>query len=141
MTTSIVREAFYPHPPARVWRALTEPAALSAWLMPNDFQPRLGHRFTFLTEPVPPHFDGVVRCEVTELDPPRRLAYTWLGGPELETRVRFRLLPESGGTRLHFEHSGFDLDRPAHLAAYQGMSSGWPGIIADRLRQAVDDLG
>ena len=63
--SSIVTDSFLPHPPAKVWNALTDPALLAAWLMPNDFVPALGHRFTFQTEPVPAQgFDGVIRCEV-----------------------------------------------------------------------------
>jgi Activator of Hsp90 ATPase homolog 1-like protein len=37
----------YRHPIDRVWAALTSSEALAAWLMPNDFQPVPGHRFTF----------------------------------------------------------------------------------------------
>jgi uncharacterized protein YndB with AHSA1/START domain len=140
MTTSILREVFYPHAPERVWRALTDPNALARWLMPNDFQPRLGHRFTFRTRPVPPHFDGVVRCQVTELDPPWLLAYTWSGGPGVETVVSFRLAGEGGGTRLSFEQSGFDLDDPSQRAAHDAMSSGWGPLLEDRLRSAAADL-
>ncbi len=44
-------EAVYPHPVELVWRALTEPAALATWLMTNDFQAKVGHRFTFRTDP------------------------------------------------------------------------------------------
>jgi uncharacterized protein YndB with AHSA1/START domain len=141
VTTSILRDVFYPHPPERVWRALTDPAALSRWLMPNDFQPRLGHRFTFRTDPVPPDFDGIVHCEVTELDPPRRLAYTWNGGPGVRTVVSYRLEGEGGGTRLYFEQSGFDLDQPGHRAAYDAMSPGWGSLLGDRLRAALDVSG
>lgn len=63
MTTSLRIEKTYPHPRARVWRALVDPELLARWLMPNDFAPRVGHRFTFRTEPGP-GFDGIVRCEV-----------------------------------------------------------------------------
>jgi uncharacterized protein YndB with AHSA1/START domain len=34
---AIVHEVVYAHPPGRVWRALTDSAALADWLMPNDF--------------------------------------------------------------------------------------------------------
>ena len=71
MSAAIHTDAFLPHPPEKVWRALTDSAVLASWLMPNDFQPRIGHRFTFRTEPVPTHgFDGIVHCEVLELVPP-----------------------------------------------------------------------
>lgn len=51
--SDITVEAVYPHPPARVWRALTDPDELESWLMENDFQPRVGHRFQFRDEPRP----------------------------------------------------------------------------------------
>jgi uncharacterized protein YndB with AHSA1/START domain len=98
-------ERWYDHPPSRVWEALTEPELLARWLMPNDFSPRIGHRFTFRTQPAP-GFDGVVHCEVLEVDPPRRLAYTWRGGP-IDTVVRFSLTCERGGTRLRMDQTGF----------------------------------
>jgi len=137
MATSISCQVFFPHPPERVWGALTNPAALERWLMPNDFQARLGHRFTFRTDPVPPHFDGVVYCQVTELEEPRRLAYTWRGGPAAETLVTYRLEPKDEGTLLHFEHSGFDLSEPAQRAAYDAMSQGWISGLEKRLREVV----
>ena len=46
-------DEFLAHPPARVWKALTGPVLLAKWLMPNDFRPVAGHRFTFLTDPRP----------------------------------------------------------------------------------------
>ena len=47
--------------------------------MKNDFEPRLGARFTFRAKPMG-DWNGVVDCEVTAFDPPRRLAYPWKGG-------------------------------------------------------------
>jgi uncharacterized protein YndB with AHSA1/START domain len=124
-TVSITHEAVLPQPPERVWTVLTEPAAIESWLMPNDFEPRLGHHFTFTTNPIPAaSFDGIIHCEVVELDPPRRLAYIWTGGG-LATKVTYRLEPEGEGTRLYFEHSGFDLDNPVHRMAHHGMGAGW----------------
>ncbi len=68
-------------PPPAVWRALTEPALLARWLMENDIRPEVGHRFTFRAPPVA-GWDGVVHCEVLEVDAPRRLRYTWRGGAD-----------------------------------------------------------
>ena len=45
----IEREAVYPHPPERVWRALVDPNELSAWLMPTDFAPEVGRDFVLET--------------------------------------------------------------------------------------------
>ena len=68
---SIEVDEFLPRPPGRVWQALTDPALLARWLMPNDFKPVVGHAFTFRTEPVPRHgFDGIVACEVLSWNRP-----------------------------------------------------------------------
>lgn len=98
-------ERWYPHPPARVWQSLTDRELLARWLMPNDFSPQIGHRFTFQTDPAP-GFDGIVHCEVLELEPLRRLVFSWKGGP-LDTIVRFEIEPERDGTRLRMEQTGF----------------------------------
>lgn len=95
----------YPHPIERVWRALTSAERLAVWLMPNDFEPRVGHRFTLTTEPGP-GFDGVVRCEVLELDEPRAMTWSWKGGP-IDTRVSFELREVTGGTELTVVQTGF----------------------------------
>src|SRR5947208_1487503 len=62
--SDIIREAVYPHPPERVWQALTDPAALAAWLMPNDFKPQVGHKFQFRVPKPPRGWRGIVDCEV-----------------------------------------------------------------------------
>jgi uncharacterized protein YndB with AHSA1/START domain len=84
-------EQTYPYPVERVWEAITDSAAMSDWLMPNDFVPRIGHKFRFQTKPAR-GFDGIVHCEVIALDPPRRLAFTWKGGG-IDTVVTFTLEP------------------------------------------------
>lgn len=107
-SNEIVREARYPHPPQRVWRALTDPAALSSWLMPTDFRPEVGARFTFRTDPAP-GFDGIVHCTVLELVEPERMRWSWRGG-NIDTEVLYELEPVDGGaaTLLRFRQSGFD---------------------------------
>jgi len=127
---SVAVEVVYPHPIARVWRALTESAALGRWLMPNDFQPRIGHQFTFHTAPQS-GWDGVVACEVVALDAPRRVAYTWRGSSELpETLVTFTLESVAqGSTRLRLVHSGFAQGGPAAQAVRDLLSSGWESTL------------
>jgi uncharacterized protein YndB with AHSA1/START domain len=96
----------YPHPVERVWAALTSSEALAAWLMPNDFEPVAGRKFTFRTKPAP-GFDGIVRCEVLELDPPKRMVWSWAGG-NIDTTVTFTL--EAAGqdsTTLRLYQVGF----------------------------------
>ena len=56
-TRSIVIEREMPHPPEKVWRALTQGPLIAEWLMQNDFQPVVGHSFNFRAAPMP-HWNG-----------------------------------------------------------------------------------
>ena len=103
--SKIALERVYRHPRSKVWRALTDAELLGQWLMPNDFEPRVGHRFQFRTDPAP-GFDGIVDCEVLELEPTSKLAFSWKGGP-IDTVVTLTLTDHANGTRLHMEQTGF----------------------------------
>jgi uncharacterized protein YndB with AHSA1/START domain len=139
--TSIHVDEFLPHPAARVWRALTDPELIAKWLMQNDFKPVVGHRFSFTTDPVPQtEFDGVVHCEVLEIEPERLLRISWRGGPTLSTTVTWTLEPEGTGTRLFLAHEGFDPDSAFEQVARRAMGGGWPGIVARSLTRCLADL-
>lgn len=132
MTKAIRREILIPQPLEQVWQALTDSAILAEWMFPNDFEPRVGHRFTFRVPPNPKvGFDGiVVRCEVLECEPPSRLVFSWsAGGPVDNTCVSFRLEPDGDGTRVFFEHSGFDVSQPWGKQALRGAEFGWAKML------------
>jgi len=139
----VVRVLDIPRPRERVWEALTDKVLLEQWLHPNDFEPRLGHRFQFRL-PARPEvgFPGmVVQSEVLAFDPPWLLVLAWNAEPPVsETRVTFRLEPlgeEGESTRLHFEHAGFDLDHPIGIRARQGAEFGWKTMV-DRFVALLD---
>ena len=127
---SIVEERLMPHPPEKVWRALTQSALIAHWLMPNDFRAEVGHRFAFRAEPQP-GWSGITNCEVTAVEPQRLLAYSWGDGTEtasgLKTVVTWPLTPEDGGTRVRMEQAGF---RPQDEANWKGAVYGWRRIVA-----------
>ena len=129
-------EVTYPHPIEKVWRAITTSEAIAAWLMPNNFEAKLGHRFEFTSKPQP-GWDGHTYCEVTELDPPRRLAYTWRGGP-IDTLLRITLEPVAGGTKLVLEHTGFRGFKALMVSAIMG--SGWKRITSEGIPAVVARL-
>ena len=138
--TSIHVDELLGHPPAVVWRALTEPDLLARWLMPNDFAPVAGHEFTFRAVPLPDAgFDGVVRCRVLDVEPARLLRIRWRGG-RLDTTVTWRLVPEGRGTRLLLDHEGFDPDDEIQRRALRGFGGGWRGHVVARLRELLDAL-
>ena len=135
---SIEVDQFLSRPPDQVWQALTDPRLLARWLMPNDFVPAVGHQFTFRTEPVPQHgFDGLVHCQVLDLDPPRLLRFSWRGGA-LDTVVSWRLVPEGAGTRLLITHDGFDDRDPAQRRTMGILGGGWRGHLVDQLRALLE---
>ena len=131
MTKTIRREILIPQPRKQVWRALTDSTALAEWMFPNDIEPRVGHHFTFRVPANPKAcFDGmIVRCEVLECEPPSRLAFSWSAGGLVDTRVSFRLEPDGEGTRVLFEHSGFDFSQPWGEQAFRGAEFGWVKML------------
>jgi uncharacterized protein YndB with AHSA1/START domain len=137
MTRTIRRELPIPQPPDQVWRALTDSATLAEWMFPNDFEPRVGHQFTFRVPGNPKaNFEGlIVRCEVLECEPPGekthgRLVFSWsAGGPVENTRVSFLLEPDGEGTRVLFEHAGFDVSLPFGEQAFKGAQFGWAKML------------
>ena len=129
-TRSIVVERVMPHPPEKIWRALTEGPLIEKWLMKNDFEPVVGQRFNFRAEPMP-HWNGVTDCEVLAVEPHQRLSYRWCSSGEeaadgLETVVTWTLAPANGGTLVRMEQSGF---RPEDEGFYQGAGYGWQKMV------------
>jgi uncharacterized protein YndB with AHSA1/START domain len=119
----------------QVWRLLTEPALLSLWLMETDFAPHVGQRFTFRATPMP-FWDGIVRCQVREVEPPRRLAYSWIGSPGMpETMVVWQILRTATGTRLVLSHSGFRGLK--YVLVGRMLKRGWKDMLARRLPAAA----
>jgi uncharacterized protein YndB with AHSA1/START domain len=123
-----------PHSPEKVWRAITDPDLLAQWLLPvTGFALVPGAEFTFRTDPHP-GWDGTVQCRLREIDPGRKLSYTWVVGEMLKTVVTFTLTPAATGTRLVLVQSGF---RPDQKKNFGGARYGWK-MMGGRL---IDLLG
>ena len=131
---AITIEKVLPYAPEKIWRTLTRSELIGKWLMPNDFEPVLGHRFTFRTKPMG-DWDGVVHCEVLDCEPPRLLRYSWKGGSDanpaygsrLDSVVTWTLTPVDGGTHVRMVHDGFVF--PGNRFAYDAMSPGWGRVL------------
>jgi uncharacterized protein YndB with AHSA1/START domain len=119
-TRTVVIERVFPHPPEKVWRALTETPLVAQWLMKNDFEPVVGRKFQFRSDPVP-NWDGLIDSEVLIVDPLKRLSYSW-SSMGLDSVVLWTLTPAEGGTHVRMEHSGFG---PDQKAAYSGAKYAW----------------
>jgi uncharacterized protein YndB with AHSA1/START domain len=115
LTASVLVECDLPDPPEKVWRALTVPELLAAWLMPNDIRPEPGSRFRLRQGPGSGSGDGPIECEVLAAEPNRLLRLSWRGGDDerdaqgrqLDSIVTFELSETpAGGTHLRLVHSG-----------------------------------
>ena len=125
-TLAVVVEREIAHPPEKIWRALTQPHLIEEWLMENDFNAVVGHRFNLRRNPKP-DLNIVVDCQVLEIDPNKTLTYTW-AAYDLEGVVTWTLTPTSTGTLLRIEQSGF---RPDQKRAYGGARGGWLQFLAN----------
>jgi uncharacterized protein YndB with AHSA1/START domain len=136
----VVVETTIAVPPVRVFQALTDEKQLFQWWTneeaPIEFfelQPRLGGHYRYICRPGTMKVPGLDKFEchgeITEFDPPRTLAYTWISNwhddPNLVTLVRFELIPEGNGTRLKVTHSGLAKEQRSRKE-YAG---GWVGVL------------
>jgi uncharacterized protein YndB with AHSA1/START domain len=116
--TSLRLERRLAHPPEKVWQALVRPEHLSRWF-PSDVEIdelRVGGKINFVFR----HGEGDnLGGEITELDPPRLLAYTWG-----DDHLRWELMPESLGSVLTLTHTFAD-----HAGA-ASFASGWDTCVA-----------
>ena len=133
----------YPQPIGTVWRALTDPEVVPRWTStgagarPVGFATAVGTRFQFVGKPKP-GWNGIVDCEVLEVEEPRLVRFTWTdnaGGPT--TFVAYRLEPQGHGTRLIYEHTGFGGIGGSLMAALLGrirrrmLTVGLPPVLAE----------
>jgi uncharacterized protein YndB with AHSA1/START domain len=82
-----------PHPPEKVWRALTEPEHLDAWFpttIEGDRQAGAALRFRHRHADLPP-----IEGEMLAYEPPSVLEFRWG-----EDTLRFALEPDGTGTTL-----------------------------------------
>lgn len=131
---SVVVEREFPHAPEKIWRALTRPHLIEEWLMKNDFQPVVGHRFKLHGD-----WGGILDCEVLTIEDNRKLAYTWNLAHDnpaysLNSTVVWTLIPTATGTLLRMEQTGFRRDQ---RLAFGGARTGWPRFF-DNLEQCLE---
>ncbi|GAA3846662.1 hypothetical protein GCM10022226_82880 [Sphaerisporangium flaviroseum] len=101
------------HRPEKVWRALTQPAQLAQWFPSSvRLELRVGGEIAF---DFPPDTPGVI----TELDPPRVIAYTWD-----RDLLHWEVRPDGEGTLLVLTHTIND-----HYGA-PSFAAGWTTCIA-----------
>jgi uncharacterized protein YndB with AHSA1/START domain len=119
MNADLAFEEYFETTIESLWAAIATSAALAEWLMPNDFEPKVGHRFEFRCEG---HGRGRIESEVLECSPPRRLVFTWIDNDDGEPmRVEIDLRQQGSGTLLSLRHTG-----PTEPSNASSLESGWP---------------
>ena len=145
-------DRFLPAPPERVWAFLTQSDKRALWLAAGDMPTEPGTAFELrfangtLTRGTPPRqdrlkaFDGPISSShvLLEMDPPRRVAFSWGGQREPGSRVTFELEAAGAGTKLTVIHERLPDARETVM-----VSSGWHthlAVLADVLaeRRTVD---
>ncbi|MCJ8012400.1 SRPBCC domain-containing protein [Paenibacillus sp. KQZ6P-2] len=111
-------------PIQKVWEAVATSEGLSAWFMPNDFEPVVGYEFHINAGPY-----GMSPCKVKEIDPPRRLSFDW----GKDWALTFELKDLDGQTEVTIIHSGWSEDMVTefgqpHTQVRQVMDQGWAGL-------------
>ncbi|MGW1198000.1 SRPBCC family protein [Streptomyces sp. NPDC002536] len=144
--TAVRTDRFLSHPPAKVWRALTEPELIAQWLMPGDFRLVVGHRYTMQAVPIPATgFSGTVQAEVLAFEPEKMLSIRWQDadpapGADVDWTITWTLHPEGTGTRLFLAHEGFDPDNPLQQRARSIMGGGWTSRVLPGLQDLLDRM-
>jgi uncharacterized protein YndB with AHSA1/START domain len=135
--TAVERELAIAASPETVWEFLVDPDKAVRWMGKSaKFDLRPGG--IYRVEVIP---GNVAIGEFVEIDPPRRLVYTWgwesgpgSSVPPGSTRVEFQLVEQDGGTLLRFRHS----DLPSHKSA-ESHGHGWDHYFERLAKVAVGD--
>jgi uncharacterized protein YndB with AHSA1/START domain len=140
MQKEIKHKWFYSQSPETVWDYLTKSELIEQWLMKNDFQPIVGHKFRFTFVPKnDSKYDGTVNCEVLEVRPFTKLSYSWNGNTKDGSRtfnsiVVWILIPKDNGTELQLEHNGFTI-----LEDILTHTSGWNSCLK-RIEELINAI-
>jgi uncharacterized protein YndB with AHSA1/START domain len=115
-------------PVERVFASLMKPEELDRWLDAGgaEVDPRVGGTYDWGMDHGP--------MKILDLDPPRRLAYSWSNEGQADTVVSWELEGSEGRTHLTVVHSGFAEGRPG-----DGYAIGWLGLLIELKR--MHELG
>jgi len=111
--------------PAKVWEHITDPRKIVGWLMPNDFEPKVGKEFSMECKE-----QGKISCAVKECVPQQKLVYSFRSKvTKVETLVTLTLIKEGKSTRLTLIHSGWDALPPDQQGVADQFGDGWGGFL------------
>lgn len=128
----IIKDVTIHAPPEAVWAALTDPAAIRAWMGDDrtvEVDLRPGGSFRL--------FNGGTTGTIQSFEIGRRLTCSWRQGEwpaEWEdSRVEWTLTPVDGGTRVHLVH-----DRLPNRQERDGHDEGWDAYFLGPLQESLE---
>jgi uncharacterized protein YndB with AHSA1/START domain len=135
---ALVVERTFAAPVARVWQALTDAEEMREWYLDlKEFKPEISFDFEFTFE-----HEGVRHhhlCQITEVIPQKKLAYTWrYQGHEGNSLVTFELFAEGDKTRLKLTHEGLETFPKISSFARENFTAGWTQIVGSALKEFVE---
>ena len=143
VSTDVVVERTIDAPVEKLWMAISDPVVMKEWYFNvPDFRPVVGTKFQFLEGP--PDKKYLHLCEVVEVVPERRLAYSWrFEGMPGESVVTFELTPEGNKTKIKLTHAGVESfavsgDPNVSKASF---TAGWTDLITRMLPEFMEKQG
>lgn len=136
---SIVVERVYQAPVSRVWQALTDRDEMRQWYFDlKEFRPEIGFRFDFMGGTPEKQYKHL--CEVTEVIPLKKLAYSWrYEGYAGISFVSFELTDQGDTTLLRLTHTGIDsFPKENPDMAIGNFRKGWDHLVNVSLREHVE---
>ncbi len=136
----LIIERTLPAPVANVWRALTDHQQMKQWYFDlAEFKAEVGFQFQFEGVGKDGHTVYVHHCEIKEVIPERKLAYSWrYEGFSGDSLVVFELFPEGENTKVRLTHKGtasFAANGPDFFK--QSFEEGWTYILGTSLMEYV----
>jgi uncharacterized protein YndB with AHSA1/START domain len=134
-----VIERIYNAPVSRVWQAITDRDQMKQWYFElAEFKAEVGFEFTFTGGPEDRKYLHL--CQITEVEPGRKLIYSWrYDGYEGNSFVTWELFAEGDKTRLKLTHAGLETFPQNNADFAKGnFVAGWTEITGTSLKEFVE---
>ena len=131
LAEAVVIERTFNAPVARVWKAITDVEEMRSWYFElNAFKPEVGFEFEFIVEHEGMKYHHL--CQVTEVIPHKKIAYTWrYKGEPGDSLVTFELFAGDDKTRLKLTHAGIETFPKTPAYARKNFEAGWTAISSE----------
>lgn len=141
LAEAVIIERTFNAPVARVWKALTDVDQMRVWYFDlKEFKPEVGFKFEFAVEHEGNKYHHL--CEVTEVVPQKRIAYTWRYKDEPgDSLVTIELSADGDKTELKLTHEGLETFPKTPAYARKNFEAGWTEIIGSELKKYLEENG